>query len=455
MRFFNIFFFVILINALVYVESAVADPLDKFMKPLPGAGEIMDLPGFYFVFPKDDTNELTITWTDSCTFRYKLDGLLEDLLTSGGPVINYRHANKNAYYEIGWFLHDTEFLFVSGDRINQLDGDRNLLKVETAFLIPMKNAELTIGGRYSYHNLEISGKLPILFKGVPGLGEDENSFLKWKENEILVASHYRKGKDSVGLMLGFPLKNISLESVSSNERARLEFKPSGFKTGLSLSTEVDNDITGELYFALGRLSGKNGVFRQDEQIGPMHTGINNRQWCIRLFDTAEYPDWMLSLIYEKSSTGLQGSADLTQLANPIYGIASPRAHLNAHYDISQTMLKFEKELGKFLNSDLSGSFGLTYWAMNGKLTTWESLLFGSAIINENTEFLDVESGLLFHLGFNADWQLSQKDSIRFDISQSIPFNVKRQFDQPGGISQPHDRKWDGGRFISLSFVHSF
>jgi hypothetical protein len=435
---------------------AHADPLDKFTKPLMGMRDTWNPPGLNKAFTLDRADYFTLTWSHSNIVRYKLDDELKYMLASTGPVFNIQHTNRKSWYSLNWLSHDTEFHVMDDSRINRLDGDRTLVDFEMGYIFPLEEDScINLATRFNHHDLTSKGKLPLLFNNVSGLGENENSSFDWRENNWTLASHYNHDGDSIGIVLSSLNKQINLASDTEDEHIELEFAPSGYSLGVTATTQVDHKVAGQAFYRFGFSEGDKSVYRRDNRLGPLKSGVNSWLCGIRFYDSDDIPDWSLALTSEKSSTRLSGSADLTSFIEPVFGIVSPRAHLDAHYSLSQTSIGYEKNIGRLFDSNFTGLFGLTYWDMDCNLKTWESLLFGSAQINEESSYADIESGFLLHAGFNATWKLSNRDKINLNFGQSIPIAVNEREKDPGQPGLPHQRSYDGGRTVSISYIRSF
>ena len=432
------------------------DPLDNFTKPLPGMGEIWNPPGWNKSYTLDKSDSFTISWSHSNIVRYKLDDELKYLQASKGPIFGIQHSTNKSWYSLSWLMNDTELQFMNNGNLNRLDGDRTNVDFEMGYIFPIEDdSSITLATRFDNDSLFSKGRLPVLFRSVPGLGDNEESSFTWEENNWTLASYFNHDNDSIGLVLGGLSRQISLTSESDDEHVKLEFAPFGCTLGLIASTRIDDNVDAQVFYRFGLTDGEKGVFRQGEKLGLLDSGVNSWLFGLNIYSTDEIPDWNLSFTTEKSSTRLKGSADISGFVEPVFGIISPRAHADAHYSHSLTSLGYNKNVGRILDSDFTGLCGLTYWDVDCNLKTWESLLFGSAQINEQTSYLETESGLLFHLGFKAKWDLSNRDELCLNFGQSIPIYVnegEKESSQPG---LSHDRSYDGGRTISINYSHRF
>ena len=435
-----------------------ADPLHRLTGDVPGSEPWWILPGSDVRFSDSPSTDFTLSLSESQVVRYKEDEQLRYLLTSDGPSCVLSHTGRNSYYRLGWLGQNVDAFFFSGGENNRLDGDRSLTEFGSAFYFPLKNRNgLILGASYYRYRLSADGVLPAMVNGIPGFEDDDVSSLNWREDGFSLGLTYQKEESSIGISYAHSDNRIELLSESPDDLIRLGVEASGSTFGISGEMPLDSQTIGEAYFYTTQNSGEDGVYRRESELGPMRASQDS--WCggFSLESRDKLPEWRLSVTRGIHRTVLYGSANISSFAEPVFGIVTPRVHIDAAVKLSLSSVIYERDGGEFADADITWFLGATRWDLEGDIRTWESYLFGSAILNETVTPLDAESGWLVHAGFSADWELTKRDSLLLHVAQTVPVSITRTI-YPGPPGEPGpDRRtvWDGGRYIYLGYIHSF
>ncbi len=439
-------------------NSAYADPLGRFAGDLPGSEPWWTPSGADPGFSESPSTDFTLTWSDAEVVRYKVDDELRCLLTSSGPLLGLDHTDRDSFIRLSWLGHDVEAHAGSGGEINTLSGDRSLLEFEAGFDFQLLNEDnLTVAASYYNFRLNADGLLPTLMSGIPGLDEDESSNLDWRENGWSIGVHYRRDRISFGILYGQSSNQMELESVSPVELVRLRVDPSGHTIGFTGEMPLDRQTIGEAFYWVTHSYGEDGVYRGEGDLGPFRAAMDSWTGGFRLKSAEDLPRWQLSFTRGIHRNTLSGSANISSFGEPVFGIVTPRVHLDLNIKVMLSTIIYERDTGEIADAKISCFLGATRWDLEGDVRTWESYLFGSAILNETITTLDAESGWLAHAGIRAGWELSDRDNLQLHIGQSVPVSIARSIEPspPGPPGPPRRTVWDGGRYVSLSCTHIF
>ncbi|MCX6645495.1 MAG: hypothetical protein NTY09_03930 [bacterium] len=452
---------ILVILQLVIIKPVQADFLDRLSFRYPGAEYVWRPPGA-MRFPQGDTeNDFSIRWADCTLARYKIDGKLRTLGTIDGPELNFNHADPHFYISTGFISQSPELRINQNSRNyeNNLTGDRSIFRLEGGYNFPLASDEsITLAFNFTNLDLNTSGTLESLVHGIPGLEDSDSSRLDWSESGWTVAVHYLwDNTASFGVAYGQSESDISINSFSEQENVSIGVRPSGVTYGMTAFFPLQSDKNCEVFYRYTRNSGGGGVYRREKWLGPFNALMNSREYGFQLRDSNEMERWRFTLSRGVYSESLHGSANISGFGSPVFGITSPRVHMDSNTQLSITTAMYEKDIGTILDSNGTFSIGLSRWDMEGGVGTWESYLFGSAIANDDYTLLEWESGWLAHLGFEFDWEIASDDSLVLFIGQTIPINiVETEADQLLEHPVVHRvRRYDGGRYLSLTYTLNF
>ena len=439
-------------------SSAFADPLQGLLNYQPSAEAWWNPPTAAEDLPAVGMWRAEFSYTHANLVRNKRDDALQQLLTARGPGLSLSRRSASSFMRLSWQASDVDASLLSAGRGNSLGGDRRTFLLEGGCTRPLKGGELRLAGRLVSLNMPIAGRLPSLVHGVPGLNDGDRSRLTWREDGWTLATQYRGGQGALSLAYGESRTEIDLESVSPSERILLGADLNGHTYGVGAELRLGTGTLAEVFYRQSHNSGERGVFRQNARIGPLSARQHSRHYGIKLREPGDTPGWQATLTRGRYHTDLAGSARLAGFVDPVFGITAPRGHVSAETDISLTTALIEWEGGGIGGANIGYLLGATRWDLDSDFTTWQSVLFGAARINERTSSMKLESGWLLHLGLTAEWRLGAGSKLSLGIGQSVPVVTHRrkaELGLPGPPVAPVSRAVDGGRYIILACTYDF
>lgn len=443
-----------------FVQPSRADFLDRFTWDFPGAESVWRPPGT-LIFPMSGIEDsISISWADRTLARYKIDEELRTLATLDGPGFTFSHRDPRLYFITGYITQDAEFTVNPNSHRyeNHLTGDRSILRLEGGYNFVLNSDEsLTLAIQNTNLDFVTEGILQSLVHGIPELDTGDSSAFDWTESGWTLAAHYVWEQASFGVAYGRCSSEIGVRLLSENENISINVAPAGVTYGLTTAFPLGDDKNTEIFYRYTRNTGDGSVFRGCSQLGPFNALTNTREYGFQLRDSNEPVRWKFTLSRGIYSTTLHGSANISGFSAPVFGIASPRVHLDSDTMLSITTAQYEKDIGTILDSNSTFSIGLSRWDLEGGAKTWESYVFGSAIVNEKYTRLEWDSGWLVHIGLEFNWEIDSDDNLALFVGQTIPVSIVETdpdiwLESP---DVPRVRRYDGGRLVSLTYTINF
>lgn len=441
--------------ATVLPEVSNADPLERLVTPLPGAESWWEPPGTEDNLPPLNASHFKLGYNHAMLDRIKHGETLEQLLAVRGPVWEFAHNDPRYFVLLRGELLDVEIQVANATQTNRLDGEREYLKLEGGYRVPLGgNDELAFALASTTMNLPISGQLPSLVEGLPGFMGDDPVRLDWRENGWEAATTYRSGHDSITLAYGETASTIALNVQGLDDTIRAAVKPRGQSYGVLVEYCLNLNLALEAYLREVHNKGEQGIFLNGESVGPLRCEQDSWRFGLALRQPGGNPGWRISFAQGLYDTTLVGSARLSGFGGPVFGIVAPRGHVEASSRIKLQTALAEWRGGEVAGGELKYLLGTTRFDVDAEASTWQSVLFGAARVNKSTTMLDLEAGWLAHLGLAIDWDTSPSSHIGLEISQSIPFQTSKVGppEPPGTPGQPAKRAVDGGRNITLTYT---
>jgi len=407
-------------------------------------------------FSETPKNTFKLDWDLGNLARYKETGGESFLLQSRGGNFNYQYSDPSSFFNFEWLRHEVETGISSDGMENRLDGIRNIVSIAGGINADCgDSSSLKFVGRYTYLQDSLSGMLPTLVNGIPGFEISDDSGLNWDESGWGLEVSYQERQSLIGVAYGQSDNHFSLNSMTGDDEISLRVSAPGYFLGIFGEAPLDSQTLGRAYFYDTRSCGDEGIYRQNERLGPMRGGVDSRHFGFQLSDSDVSNEWELSITRGIYTTNLSGSADISSFGEPVFGIVTPRIHFDSFLRLSLTTALFGWNAGEFAGSEIRLSGGATRWNIDDSVRSWESYLFGGGILNESETGIDIESGWLGHVGFEASWHTTDSDKIILFVGQTIPISVAKFESEKPGLVTGKSSVWDGGRWISLSYIIEF
>lgn len=439
-------------------SMGLADPLELLATPVPGSESWWHPPGGPANLPPLGASHFKLGYNHATLDRIKHGEILEQLIAVRGPVWELAHNSPHYFIRLRGEWLDAEIQAANENRIDRLDGPRKYLYLEGGYRVPLGcNEELTIGFASHTLRLPLSGQLPSLVNGLPGFLSDDPAKLGWHENGWEAATTYRLGHDSITLAYGETASTIELNVQGIEDAIQAAVEPRGQSYGMQVDYCLNRDLALEAYYREVHNKGEKGIFLNGGTVGPLRSEQDSWRFGLRLRQPGDNPGWRLGFSQGLYDINLSGSAQLRGFGGPVFGILAPRGHIDSRSRIKLQTALAEWRGGKVAGGKLDYLVGATRFDLDAEATTWQSLLFGAAKVNESTGTVDLEAGWLAHLGFAVGWDMSDHSHIRLEVGQSIPVQTsKAESTAAPTIPGPHTRRrFDGGRSITFTYTVKF
>ncbi len=440
-------------------RHGLADPLNLLMKEIPGSESLWEPLPLKEDFPHFGRSKLRLSFSSGNLVRYKIDGVRKYFLTSAGSGYEFVRNNGSSFFSFRASALDTTVALSGGNNSNHLTCDKRTLFLEGGIRVPMnKSSSLLGGGSFSSLRLPGKGKLTSLSTEIPGFSETSPAELNWMEDGWEYYLTYLREENYIGALYSENSINVDTRLSNVTDSVVLEVHESTKTLGLYGGARMGKSLMVKFSYREGDGFGSDGIFKSHERLGPVNLKSRFRHIGFSISELEDDPSWVADYMRGEYSVPISASSSLEGFGGPVFGIISPRVHVNSFSRTTLSTALLKLDLGKLLGDSSRLSLGATRWDIDTYTTTWESLLFGSAKFNEKSHRLSLESGWLAHVGLEATWELSPHTSLIAFVGQSVPIRtvVARKPPIPPAPPAPaKEKSLDGGRFFSLTYAYEF